>query len=238
MNYRQHLESYFESKKFAWAPTTMKSQVARLNKVADLIDGNPESLWAWLESNQAPYTRTITWTSVADFYAFLIQIGVAGPSNVYSDWRKRNRRQFKHVYERKQPDISFEEAKRRIALIDDESIRAKAYELLGSGMRYSESFTLNNGKVVGKGSKVRRVASTATAAVYTKSYSLFWRRLGEVGLKPHDLRKLVATRLHEAGMSVFDLCHHMGWSDPKTAMSYVKAKSDDAMLTKVKKALS
>lgn len=232
------VSKFFESKIYAWAPSTQKSQKARLNSVLHLIGKDPNEVWSWLESHQAPYTRTVTWGVITEFYDFLISIGEVTSENIYSKWRKANRRQFKHVYERKQPSFTFEEAKEKILSIKDEGIRKKALELLGSGMRWSESFTYENGKVVGKGSKKRTVYKPKISGPeWNGSYSTFWLRLSEVGLKPHDLRKLVATRLHKSGMSVFDLCHHMGWSDPKTAMAYIQPDKEKTMLTNVKKAL-
>lgn len=233
------IKQYLDSKKFSWAETTKKSQASRLLAVAHLIGQSPAAVWETLVKTQAPYTRKQTFSAICDFYDFLIAIGNVTAPNIYTKWKADNARQFKHVYERKYPDMSMSEAKRRIDLIEDLSIRKKALELLFSGMRYTESFTYTDGKVTGKGSKVRSVCKPEIHGEdYKGAYITFWRALNFVGLKPHDLRKLAASQLHKSGMDAFDLCHVMGWSDPKTAMSYVRPDTEKVMMDRIKKAMA
>lgn len=233
-----HLEAFMLSKKHAWKPSTVKTQRAKLNAVKHLIGEDPSLLWDKLCLTLSPYSRTKTFGVVSDFYDWLIETGVVSVPNIYKKWRDDNKLQFKNVYERKHPNMTMEEATKLIMQIEDESTRKKALELIGSGMRYTESFTYKDGKVTGKGSKVRAVFKPELKGEeFTKSYSTFWRHLSFVGLKPHDLRKLAASQLHKSGFDIISLCHLMGWSDPSTAMSYIKPDSDKELTEKAKKAL-
>lgn len=227
------IDQYLESKKLAWSPTTLRSEGHRLRGVVEALDGKPETLWAAI-ATRAPYTRTTMWTRVVSFYDWAIAKGhVQGP-NKYREWRAENERQFKHVYAPKLPDISFDEAKARIARIEDPRIRGKALQLLMGGLRYSESMTLAEGRVIGKGNKPR--ASFAPEAQAPGcSYHTVLRALKAVGLTPHMLRKITATTLAQEGLREAELCEAMGWSSFHTAKNYVAAnrKAIAAAFTKL-----
>src|SRR5690606_10537223 len=148
--------------RLAWEETTKKSERSRLVSVLSALqDQNPETLWKHLElKGIKPYSRVTTWTRVVSFVDWAIsQKIITAETNPYKDWRKKNARLFRHVYEKKSPSISLEEAKARIAKIQNPSIKHKALELLYSGLRYSESLTLDysNSSVIGKGRKGREV---------------------------------------------------------------------------------
>lgn len=144
---------------------------------------------------------------------------VATGVNVYDEWRKENARVFRNVYEKKKPTISYEEARAKCESLQ-EPARSKALQLLSGGLRYTESSTLRDGQVVGKGGKVRNVYCLPTGA-NRQNYQAFRRALGRVGLKPHDLRKIFLTRLVEKGVNQFELCEVAGWSSIATASSYI-----------------
>lgn len=225
---KELITSYLDDMKLAWTPSTLRSERYRLNAVVEVLDGNPSRLWDLLESKGIkPYSRVTTWTRVTRFWDWLIEKGHRNGPNNYNGFRQRNARLFKNAYVRTSPSLSFEQANIKIGKLKDNQVRSKARELLQTGMRYSESFTLQDGRVVGKGGKSRRVFSDSSVqASYNKSYSTFRRQLAECGLKPHDLRKLFLTELVNNGANEFELREIAGWSDLNTAASYIKVNEN------------
>lgn len=225
---RDLIALYLDSRKRSWSASTLRSESYRLTALADSIDGTPEKLWEAL-AHLKPYARVTAFTRVSAFYDWAIARGhIAGP-NRYALYRDENQRDFKqqYVYKRKElPEaLTFEEAKRRLSLLPAD-IQAKALRILSRGLRYSEEETLKRGKVMGKGHKERDVFLDAPEGpVFDKSYQTFWRALKSVGLRPHDLRALAATRFAEAGLSEIELMKLMGWARLETAKYYVQARS-------------
>lgn len=221
-NIKKYMADYLQSKQLAWAPSTQKSEEARLSAVIDDLNGDAEALWKLLVSrDMAPYARLTTWIRVTNFWGYLNAQGhVRG--NPYQVFKEMNARLFKHTYQPKKPEISYEEAEARIKEIEDESIRRRALEILGSGMRWTESGTHSHGGVSGKGSKNREVyVPEVGGPEYHGTYQTFRRALGKVGLKPHDLRKLFLTKLVELGANEFELMEAAGWESISPARSYI-----------------
>ncbi len=223
-NMQEFIEQYLEDMKLAWSASTLRSETYRLKAVSSYLNGDAKTLWNELEGQgMAPYARVTTWTRVTAFWDWLLEGEKAHGPNPYRIFRKKFARQFRHTYTKRIPSISFDEAKRRIERIHDNDIRSKALELLSTGMRYTESFTIEAGHVTGKGGKRRAVYhSGSVPSTYSSSYSTFWRTLGRVGLKPHDLRKICMNKLVEQGANQFELCEIAGWSKIDTASSYIQ----------------
>lgn len=226
MNMQSLMTKYFEAHALAWAPSTQKSEAHRLGSVIEHINGNPEALWKALK-DLAPYSRLTTWTRVTHFYAWLIEFGHAPGPNKYKQFKRTNARLFKHVYETRTPTISFEEAYKRISGIEDEATRAHASRLLLGGLRFTESLSESDSRVLGKGSKQRKVFGGEEGSQVP--YHTLRRALGQVGLRPHDLRKLCATELARQGLAEADLCKVMGWSSFTTAKAYIAPLKDEAI---------
>lgn len=222
---KQYIQKYIESKKLAWAPTTLRSEAHRLNGVAAYLNSEPNALWDAL-AVQKPYSRLTAWTRVVDYYEWLREEGLVN-DNPYKAFKKKNARLFKHVYQPKTPNLSFAEAEKKLSLLDPVH-GAKALQLLHGGLRYTESLTLKNGEVVGKGSKRRKVFVNAQPN-YQYSYRSFLRALNGVGLTPHMLRKICATTLAQKGLKEADLCEVMGWSSFNTAKAYIAPLKQDAL---------
>lgn len=236
----EQIAKYVEEQKNALSPSTARSTRYTLQGVAAQLDGNPETLWSYLTKNQGAYTRVTTWTRVSKFWDWLQEGKGDGQRNPYSDWRKRNARSFRHTYVRRPAQITFSDAKARLKRLSDPAARKKALELLFSGMRLTESGTYENGVVVGKGGKRREVLSMphVEGPAFDKSDMTFRRRLHAVGLKPHDLRKILANHLHKkGGLTEFDLCETFGWEDIDTARSYISAVKRDKRKEKIWEAL-
>lgn len=242
MTLQEQIEVYVEEQKNAWSPATTRSVRYTLLGVAAQLDGDPEKLWNYLLEKQAPYTRVTTWARVVKFWSWCLdeqgeKNGDGTQSNLYSKFRKRNARSFKHTYERKPSNLDFHEVKARVSAIKDPSVRKKALELLYTGMRYAESFTVRHGKIIGKGGKPRDLLNMphVPGPEYTRSYQTFWRQLKQAtGLTPHTLRKVMANHIaHEDDFNLFDLCEIFGWADPKTARSYVAPKRKNKLKEKL-----
>ena len=230
------IDQYIEGKKLAWATTTQKSEVARLRSVALYINVSPEALYKHLNTQgYKPYSIKTYFTRVGEFYQWLIEEGHAPEGvrkNPFKAFIKTNAKLFKHAYQKETLDVGYEEAVRRINRLGCGETKAKAFELLATGMRYSESNTQIDGWIIGKGGKRRRVyrpESLPSATKFTRSYTTFYDNLKAVGLKPHTLRKLAATRYVERGAKEADLMALMGWSSIGTAASYLQAKRDEEL---------
>lgn len=204
----------------AWASTTQDTERARLAAVAKAIDGKPETLWKAIK-DKAPYTRLTIWRRVTHFYEWALAKGYVQGANQYRIWKEENGRVFKHVYQVELPSMSYDEARARIETLKDPSIKRRALEMLGSGVRWMESCQ-DGDVVIGKGSKARRIyRPNVEGPAFTGNYQAFRRALQTIGLKPHMLRKLAATQLVRNGLNESDLCAIMGWSSFNTAKAYI-----------------
>lgn len=224
------IDMYLADHTNAWSDSSKRSESARLRSLGDLLGQPADTVWkALMARQQKPYTRVTTWTRLCAFTTWAIDNGHAPGPNPYQAFRRKNAKLFKHAYQRKIPDVTFQEALARIARIQDEDTRGKALDLLKSGMRYAESFTFNGREVVGKGGKPRRVyLSQPAGAHYSASYRTFLNRLKQAtGLKPHDLRKIALNNFLKNGARIEQLQEIAGWSSMTTASSYVKARDEE-----------
>lgn len=217
------IDSYIKDHELSWAPSTLKSERHRLYSVAEFLDGDATRLWNNLEYLK-PYSRLTTWTRVVDFWSWLNPNEV----NPYETFRKKNARLFRYVYRPREVGVSFQEAVERINRIPNDCDRRRALSMLSSGERYSEAIQNSSGQVIGKGAKPRKVfRSGSSETSINRSYSSLRRSLNQVGLNPHSLRKICATRLAEEGMNEADLMKVMGWSSIVTAKAYLQPKREN-----------
>lgn len=225
---KEWIEKYLKEQELVWSSATLRSEAYRLRALASAINGDPAKLWRVLLKRQSGYTRTTSWVRVTAFWDWMIlEKHILEPANPYKAWRRKNGQLFKHTYKPKVSNLSFDEIKARVSSIRNHAIRSKALELLGSGMRYSESFTYADGEVVGKGKKRRAVfLPFDRGESYTLTYGHFWRVLGQVGVKPHDLRKAFLNEAVRLGTDPFELQALAGWSSVDTAASYIKANTE------------
>lgn len=233
----QLLIKYLNDKKHAWAPTTLRSEASRLKAIVRFTDTSAENLWELLIDTQSPYTRVTTWTRMINFYQYLLDENLRSGENKFEKFRRKNARMFKNVYETRVPKIAFEEAVKRIKTLPTNE-RHLANQIICTGERLSESIQplLKNEQVIGKGSKRRHTFRPEASGQPNKSNkSSFRRALATIGLKPHDLRKLFATRLVALGAKEADLLKAMGWSSMETAKRYLQPKSDKELEEMFKK---
>lgn len=219
------IHKYIEDKVLAWSPTTQRSELYRLKAVAQYLDGNPVTLWANIQDLK-PYSRVTTWTRVSQFWDFLIEQGIK-QENPYVKFRQKNAKAFKNTYSPSTPRLGFAEAVRRIKLIRNDDDRNLGLQIIGSGERFAEAVQRTD-RVVGKGSKPRDTFRPGSTELdYGRSYHSFRNSLKSVGLKPHALRKLFASKLVEKGAKEQDLLKIMGWSSMNTAKYYLQPKKDE-----------
>src|SRR5690606_2009810 len=98
------IEQYIEDHKYAWAESTLRSERYRLLGSIEALNGNASAGWMAL-SKLKPYARAQTWNRICHFIDWCIENGHRSGPNEFKQFRKKNARQFKRVYERKVPDI-------------------------------------------------------------------------------------------------------------------------------------
>src|SRR5690606_29283571 len=149
------VKAYLDSKKDSWSPASLRSEGYRMRVLSfDLIQ-DPVALWKHVTEvkRMKPYTVKTLFIRAGELLEFAMERGDLphGP-NVIKNWMSRNASKFKHAYDKKKVPMTFEEAQRRIMTLEDEGIREKALQLLATGMRFTESTTLDkDGRVEGKG---------------------------------------------------------------------------------------
>ncbi len=237
------IELYIESKRGSWSDTTLKNEGYRLAGVTKEMLTKPELLWAHFTKTRKlkPYSAKIALTRAGEVLDFAMREGhIDLRTNALKDWMSANQRKFKDAYQKKVVDVTFEEAVQRISKIKDEEVRAKAEQLLITGMRYLESTTLTkSGEIVGKGGTKRTVHSGKDVqVVFGRGYHTFLRHLKAVGLTPHMLRKIAATEAASEGHSITTLMDMFGWKSHQMPALYVQShetkKLANHLLTKVR----
>lgn len=225
MNMKDLVDKYLADRETAWAGSTLKSERSRLQAIKEHLDKAPEKIHEVLKRDgKKPYAIRTTFIRLCDFENWAFENGLA-KQRVFRPYMEKHRNRFKHAYQKEDLNITFEEALTRIEALA-EPYRTQAKEMLRTGVRVSECKTVRNGKVFGKGGKIRTVYGKLTL---TAPRSTFWRKLKAVGLKPHTLRKLCATRLADNGATAADLCKVFGWTSIQTGYQYLQAKDDERL---------
>ena len=218
---------YLESKRLSWSETTMRSERARLHKNINLTMICPDKAFEQLSKKSRPYTVKTTMIRLAEFLAFK-------GDYTFKEFIKKHPKLFIGAYRKERLSVSYDEAKKRILTIQDAKIRQFCEELLFSGARIAELLSHKRGEVVGKGGRVRELFLQRPDVSYEDlSYETIYRALKAIGLKPHSLRKLAATRMVSLGFKEADLMRVMGWSSMATASSYLQPKNDDEIRRKL-----
>lgn len=231
---QEQITNYINSKQLAWARTTQRSEQARLTGALELLNQGASSMYTEGSKRYKPYALKTLFIRAADFASWV----TGNANNEFATFLRDNRLAFKNAYERKTVGVDYAEASRRISAIGNSAIRQLASFILRSGLRAHEALTYDgSGRVTGKGAKERSVYSAMDGANCYVTYGELYKELKRVGLKPHDLRKLAATKLVEAGLKEADLLKVMGWSSIETAKHYLQPKSDSELANLVAKVL-
>lgn len=219
------VEAYLNDHKTAWAETTLKSESARLKGLLPHLHKTPAEIHKiMIVEGKKPYSIKTAFIRLVALESWLAEQGKTSELK-FKAYMRKHRNKFKYAYEKEEITITEVEARERLRRLEG-AARDHALGILDTGLRLSESYTAKDGHVVGKGGKPRKVyAKIASVAPRSE----FYRQLKAVGLKPHTLRKLCATRLAENGASAADLMKVFGWSNIQTAYQYLQAKDDERL---------
>lgn len=222
-----------EKRKNDWCESTYRSEKRRLTSLVPYLTGDAEVLWREFEARETSMysrlTALIRITSFWDYYHLNTGSAPPGAANPYRRLHQQKRRLLKNCYQEKIPEISFEAAYKKIQTIADDHDRKMALLLITTGMRFTESTTIKDNKIIGKGAKPRRVypPEQLDGFIYQGTYDHFYYALkSQTGLKPHDLRKIFLSKIANNGMNHFELCRVAGWSNINTATKYISVSND------------
>lgn len=214
------IDAYINSKKLAWSQATITSERSRLKTHAKALESDDASAvyQQLLDNGYKPYTiKTM-------FVRFSAYLQWSKKNDIFGAFLEQNSRLFKSAYVKDKVPVTYGDVIKYIDSIQDGTVREHLRFLIRSGVRISESYSTGD-MVIGKGNKTRKVF--VAAPTLRASKTALKRALAPLGISPHDLRKLCATRLVERGASPQDLCYVMGWSDIKTAYNYLQPKKDE-----------
>jgi hypothetical protein len=229
----KNIASYIESKRDAWSPSTIKTAHSKLRALehSEVLALNPKDAYTELVAQgMKPYTIKT---------AFILMHGYEVYRSGDSKWQvftKTHARLFKNAYQKEQLNVTFEQAMHLIegATFTTIGMKQTALLMLTAGLRSMEALAYDgSGKVVGKGGKVRSVFTQITKRSEGNSYRQLYSELRGLGLKPHMLRKLAATRLAEQGFTLQDIMTVMGWTNMQTAASYLQPSAKAILQAKV-----
>jgi len=232
------------------SPVTKKARRGLLNKYGTWIYRAPNETFSYLKDTAGLSTGSIKtiMMSMCAYLDFMIERGDRQENRI-KPWLKKNKKLFPRNWRglRERLDVlpDIHTVMLLIEGIDDEETREKAMQLVSTGMRWSESFSIEvigkeKGRIIGKGSKERFVYGPwARPIPYSKDKTTFHRQLKKAtGLSAHDLRRIKASHVAElTNGNAFVLREAFGWSNVATAIHYVKTDEEkvrEAMTKEIK----
>lgn len=220
-------QAYLNSKINSWSYATYKAEASRLASIPDELLNEPQKLYQhFVAQGYKPYTIKTLFVRASQLAEFHGSLKV-------KHFMRDNARLFKHAYQPKKPGLTFDEAREAIAKIADVDVREAALGLLTSGLRISEAqqHSRVQGLVVGKGGASR--ATVASKPLTKEVVRKLRKELLTIGLTPHMLRKLAATRVAELGGREADLLAIFGWRSAQVASYYVQSTRSAELLEKL-----
>jgi integrase len=227
---------YLEDNKDRLAPVTLKNRKARLRKQLAKIEAsgeNPSLFFDLVKGDMSAYSLKTLMLEISNWYKWAVREGLR-EENLWSREVAKRAQYFKGAYQPKRLEMTYDEVVKKIDQIEDNKVREAAREILRTGVRISEVRTASFDKVTGKASKVRKFYGDSRKFEGVSKHQIR-RGLKKVGLVPHDLRKMFATRLARSGK--FDdvtLCEVMGWESFDTARSYLQPEKQSEIANKIK----
>lgn len=221
-------EQYLLSKRDSWSYASYKSEASRLASIPDaFLPNDPAGFYEHLvKASYKPYTIKTLFIRASE----LVDFGYPNQSNKFKQFMRERARLFKAVYSPKRPPMDFAAAVARIKAELTPELAAQALALLSSGLRISEANAVKFGAVIGKGNKSRQVYNAPQVTIEPHKLR---RALKPLGLTPHSLRKLAATRAVELGAREADLLAIFGWASMHTAGYYVQATNSASVAAKL-----
>ncbi len=222
------INEYIKSKKLAWARSSQKNELARLNKHGRNVMREPAEVYEELRKRMKNYSIKTTFVRLGQFLEWMIEADKITPmKNPWKKFLKTNALLFKHAYQSERLTVTYDEAKALVDSITEDQYRLAAQQLLEGGLRYCELRTFDGEAVIGKGSKPRSVFLRPDLKCFRfrGSYTPLYKRLKSLGLKPHTLRKLCATRFSSLpNVNDIDTCEVFGWESIETSKKYRQPK--------------
>lgn len=225
---KQQIDLYIQSKEQAWASSTLQTERARLYKLGALFNFSP-----------LPEPAQVYATLVKHGYkSYSIKTSMIRLGELHAPiklWMKQNAQLFKNAYVPRRAPMTFQEALDAIKQLPTEQMQRFARGLLASGLRISEAFKVRaDGTVVGKGGRVRQVPNNELVANTPGCSNTHFRNaLRRIGLTPHLLRKIAASRAVELGAREAELLQIFGWTNMQTASYYVQGYRADEVSKKL-----
>lgn len=226
-------QRYLASKENAWSYASYKSEASRLASIPEeYLPNDPAGFYRYCTiQSYKPYTVKTLFIRASQLAGF----GWPNQENKFAKFMQENARLFKNAYTPKRPQMTFNEAVALIKANMAPELAAQAFALLSSGLRISEANNVKNGVVIGKGSKPRQVHNTPEVRIVPHQLR---KALRPLGLTPHSLRKLAATRAVELGAREAELLAMFGWNSMQTASLYVTAANTAGLAAKLKEGVS
>lgn len=236
-------DKYLHEMSGAWAPSTYKSEASRLKLIVKLMlsgagrSGN--ALYdALMEQGLKMYAVKTSLIRASQFWEYGKAQGhfVGDVANPYKSEMRRKAFTLKTAYKKERLKFNYDQALAAICGLAEEDLRDFILAMLKSGVRFEEAFKVDlvNQRVIGKGSKERAVVFEYYGTVPAKARVR--AALKQIGLKPHSLRKLLATKLSRTDMTHADIMAVFGWSSIKTADSYFQPLAEDKLRQLLKEA--
>lgn len=220
----EFVDQYIGSKSMAWARSSIKNERARLRKHGHKVMDKPEEVYQDLKKTMRPYSIKTTFVRFGQFFQWLIDNDKIPPAkNHWKLFLQSHALLFKHAYQIERLKMTFDEAKVLVDSMTEEHYRQAAQQLLYGGLRSCGLRTFDGEQVIGKGSKPRAVFFEGDLKNfrYKGCYSALYKRLKKIGLKPHTLRKLCATKFStQPGVTDIDTCEIFGWESIETSKKY------------------
>lgn len=233
------IEKYIESQENAWTSTSFKTELSRLRAHSTLVTGQPSDLHEGLKrKGLSGSTIKTVFVRVADYWGWLNRL--RNEDNPYHLYMEKHARVFKRVFVKQVVNMSFDEALSKLEQATMAPER-KAYlvSLLNTGARVSELENVGADQhITGKGGKSRFVPDAKQQSMPCSHVTL-WRELKRhVGLTPHDLRRLFATKMKQAGMDIKDIASLLGHSNIQTTFKYLQSETNNELAASVRSALT
>lgn len=223
------LAEYIQYQSNRWSKATLKSETSRLKACLPLLGLSAGDLYDTLAPHKKPYSIKTLFIRLGNFIDWCRKQGYHQGPNKYKEYLISHSLRFKHAYQTERLTVTFEQAEERIKTISNQKIQEHCLAMLYTGVRISESITAKDGFVTGKGNKPRKIFEGKYKLQAGLTKWEIYSSLKTVGLKPHSLRKLFATKLADRTKKPADLCKVLGWESYKTAEKYIQPKQDSEL---------
>lgn len=226
-----------------WDAKTYKSESSKLKLVLKTLRVSGLSGMHFYDAlkkqGYKPYTIKAVFESASRMYEHGQHENIVSSfNNPFKEFLFRQKNLFRYAYKTERLKIDYDDTKKLLETIQDENLREFCLALLQSGLRIDEAYKVDHStsSVVGKGGKQRFVNFKYNRPNPPSEYAVR-KQLTALGLKPHTLRKLVATKLSRSELSRTDIREYMGWSSDITADRYNQPLKEEKLKAKIEEIL-